>query len=181
MRTNCKSCGAPLNEKKCDYCGTVHNDWRQTVQATASYENPQNLDTPQNNVENFDVPIAKNKLAINTFAGIFAGINVLVLTYYNSFLLGDRMPTDDQTTMLGFLIFAILAMMIVALVIHIIGLVRSRKHGIAIAGHVLGIIGSLITLLTLTILSFLSIVLFFLATILILQQRNVRRPVVEKY
>ena len=190
MRTTCKSCGAPLDSRKCEYCGTVHSDWHAPEQSTdslnydtdtLSYDTPkgysQNYDIPQNKATNFDMPVTtKNKLAFNTGVGIFSIINVIVLTIYNALLFG----TTHNYTLLGFFVIIIFASMIAALVLYIIGLSRSKKQGISIAGHVLGIIGAGITLLTLTFLSGLTIILFVLAAIFILGQKNVQPPIEER-
>ena len=173
MRTTCKSCGAPLHSKKCEYCGAVYSENQQIPEQVTS-----NLDydKPKSKVENTNnTPlINKNKLTINTVTGIFAIINVIVLSFYNTFLLTGYEGTEAESIMLGLLLFTILLMMIAALVLHIVGLVKSKKHGISIVGHILGIIGAAITLLTFTLLSVISIILFLLAAIFILQQKNVR-------
>ena len=172
MRTICKACGAPLHNEKCEYCGAIYKENRQTSQQP----NTINDENTQSNMENINDPLTtKNKLAINTAAGILAAINAIILTFYNPFLLSGYEGTEAASIMLGLLIFIILLLMIVALVLHIIGLVRSKKHGISIVGHILGIIGALVTLLTITILSLISIILFFLSAIFTLRQKNVRQ------
>ena len=170
MRANCKSCGAPLHNEKCDYCGTIYGKSRQTPQQSSS---TLNHNIPQSDMENINPPsLTQNRLTINTVAGVLAIINVMVIAFYNMYLLS----LTSNYLMLGLLAIAIILLMITALVIHIIGLVNSKKHGIPITGHILGIIGAAIVLLTLTILSFLSIILFFIAAIIIFTQKNVKPP-----
>jgi len=195
MRKNCKSCGAPLSDRKCDYCGTTNNyrgkNSKQSTD-TLSYDNSQDNDAhhyeiPQNDIPQDDIPEniepdideripSQDKLAINNVAGIFAIINAMLLTFYNLFLYGNiansSMTTDTEYLILGFALFAVIILMVIALVLHIVGLVRSKRNGIPIAGHVLGLIGVAVTLLTITLFSIISIILFFIAAFLILTRKN---------
>lgn len=183
MRKNCKSCGAPLSDKKCDYCGNInHFRGKKSQQPidTSSYDTLQNNDPPQADIPRENEPeiearaTSQNKLAINNVTGVFAIINAMLLTLYNLFLYGNiansYTTTDTEYLILGLALFAIIIFMVIALILHIVGLVKSKKHGIPIVGHVLGITGVAITILTVTLFSFISIILFFIAAILILTQ-----------
>jgi len=186
MRTSCKSCGAPLNSKKCDYCGIIHNDWTQDSQQSTdnlNYDAPYDNNFSQNNMTDIDVPqTAKhNKLGINTASGIFAIVNAVVLFFYTRFLWSEIALASANYIMIGFIFFMIIILMIAALIIHIIALVQSKKKGISVAGHILGIIAAVITLLTLTLFSFVSIILFILAAIFNLRQKNVRPQSVNSH
>jgi len=81
---------------------------------------------------------------------------------------------EADFAVLGILGILIYCLMITSLILHIVGLIQSRKHGISIAGHVLGIIGASLTMLTITVLSFVSVILFLLSAIFTLMQRKVR-------
>jgi len=187
MRTSCKSCGAPLNSRKCDYCGIVHSDWKQDPQQSTdnlNYDAPYDNNFPQNNMSDFDVPqTAKHKLGINTASGVFAIINAIVLFFYTRFLWSETALTSTNTnySMLGLTFIIIIILMITALILHIIGLAQSKKMGISVAGHILGIIAAVITLLTLTFFSFISIILFILAAIFTLKHKKVKPQNIANY
>ena len=186
MSKRCKACGAPLHNERCDYCGTTTRNKSKPQKSVTQQPAPQQSTSQQlTNTLNYDIPqnsmAVNNKLTINKVAGIIAVINVMVLTTYNIFLFGAINVSRSTETVyliiglsgvIGFLL------MIASLVIHIVGLVQSRKHGISTVGHILGIIGAGIALLTLTMLSFISVILFFLAAIFILMQKKVRPPMV---
>jgi len=178
MNKKCKLCGAPLNpdENKCDYCGKVHG---VTEQSTIPVSHQ-----PQNDIPDLDWDQAstKSKLAINIVAGIFAAINVVVLALYTVFFWNliisatTTVLTDNEYAMIGLAVIGVFGLMITSLVLHIVGLVQSKKHGISVVGHVLGLVGVGITLITVTMLSFVSIILLFLAAIFTLIQKNVNPP-----
>ena len=169
MRTICKACGAPLQNEKCDCFGTTYRE-NQTPQQPTNTLNyilqciMPNIDESQTS--------SQNELSINIAAGVFTVFNFIVLTIYNSHLFISMEITDSHVSAEADGFLTILLLMIAALVLHIIGLVRSRKHSIPIAGHILGIVGAVITIFTITLLSFISIILFFLAAIIILRKKN---------
>jgi len=179
MNKKCKLCGAPLNldNSRCDYCGTTHDTTEQST-------NTLNHHSPQNNIPDLDWSSTptRNRLTINVVAGAFAAVNVVVLAFYTIFFWSTIMTsmntflTENEYAMLGLAVIGVFGLMITSLILHIIGLVQSRKHGISIVGHVLGLVSVGIMIITVTMFSFISIILFFLAAIFTLIQKNVNPP-----
>ena len=183
MAAKCKTCGASLefNETRCGYCGTV-----STTSDTGTQTQPQAVHSQvmqDNNYNQFNQisPQTRNKLGINIAAGVFAAINFLVLIFYNFHFWGLVMMeidglfiADADFAMLGLFGLIVYMLMITSLVLHIIGLVQSRRNGISIAGHILGIVAAAVTMLTITIASIVSVLLFLLAAIFTLMQKKVR-------
>ena len=119
------------------------------------------------------------KVPIRKAAGIFAIMNVLILFVVFIFVVWGMVLidesvilTDAQYTTIGLSYMLVYGLLITSLVLHIIGIGQSRKAGISIVGHVLGIIGSVISMLTLLILSPVSIILFIFAASFILLNKG---------
>ncbi|MBC1546687.1 hypothetical protein LAX75_10215 [Listeria cossartiae] len=116
------------------------------------------------------------KLGINTTAAIFDIINAILFTtswfvitfmaFSESFAGGD----GSQTSGVGTFFYVMAA---VGLIIHIIGLVKSRKVGISIIGHILGIIGCACFVIT-SLLAFPAIVLLIIASVFCFRQKPVQ-------
>ena len=199
MQKKCKTCSAPLLNERCDYCGTVHGENKQTTtdsnqeiwsnnemwQGNNPSTNHSSSNTPHHHAPHHQMPTTVKKLTLNNVAGFFAVLNVVVLTFYNIFFwrlvmdeinFGSLGPTETQFAMLGLFIFLLFALTIATLVLHIVGIVQSKKHGISITGHVLGLVGVGITILSVTIFSIVSIILFLLAAIFSFMQKNVTGP-----
>lgn len=181
MAAKCKTCGAKLefNESRCGYCGTVS----ATSGTGTQPQELQNQVMQENSYNQFNQSSqpTRNKLGINIAAGVFASINVILLIIYTFHFWGLIMAELDglfiaeaDFAVLGIFVILIYCLMIISLILHIVGLIQSRKHGISIAGHVLGIIGASLTMLTIAVLSFVSVILFLLSAIFTLMQRKVR-------
>ncbi|MBC1885415.1 hypothetical protein VL806_09860 [Listeria seeligeri] len=117
----------------------------------------------------------KTKLRINTTAAILDIINAILFTtswfvvtfmaFSESFSGGD----GSQTSGVGAFFYAMAA---IGLIIHIIGLVKSKKAGISIIGHILGIIGCACFAIT-ALLAFPAIVLLIIASVFCFRQQSV--------
>ena len=162
----CRKCGceAPEGILRCFICDTKQHGGNRKSKADVSADPNSSNDKS-----------SKKKSA----TGILAIINVVILIPYNvvfrapEILVTAREITDDESTMLGFYLIKIFILMIVSSILHIVGLISSNKQGISMKGHVLGIVGAVITMASLTVFSFISIVLFILAAIFIFKQPNV--------
>lgn len=115
----------------------------------------------------------KRKLSINVAAGI-VDIVMAVLIMVSWFAVitaavGDAATGSHATGGVGTFFYICAA---IVLILHIIALVKSRKAGISIVGHVLGIVGMGCFLLTM-ILALPAFVLAILAAIFTLMQKNV--------
>jgi len=189
MPKKCRVCGAPLNTSKCDYCRTEHSNPSETQASQMdSFQNTQQdfFAEPQNNhpqyQPNYYTPPVKDKLTINIVAGIFAIISAIVVIFYNIALWGTAIAdvtggivTEGDYLMIGLWLILLIVFAIISLVLHIVGLVQSKKNGIAISGHVLGIVASAVIFVTLTFLSIISVVLYALAAIFTIIQKKVQQ------
>lgn len=116
----------------------------------------------------------KRKLALNMWAAILDIVNAILFTtswfVVISAAFTETMADGDgsKTSSIG-MFFYIMAG--IGLIIHIIGLVLSKKAGISIVGHILGIIGCACFLLT-ALLAFPAIVLLIIASIFCFMQKN---------
>ncbi|GIN85800.1 hypothetical protein J6TS2_21860 [Heyndrickxia sporothermodurans] len=118
----------------------------------------------------------KRKLKINVFAGIFDIINAFLIMISWAVVLfaavGEAVSNGDGHItggVGGFFYF----MVAIGLILHIIGLVKSKKSGISIVGHVLGIIGCACFIITM-VLALPAFVLVLLAAIFTLLQKNIK-------
>ena len=206
MPKKCRVCGAPLDTNICHYCRTDHSGQQSETQANQmdSFQNTHQDHTgPQNNHENFNAmpqnhqnhyqpnhfaPPVKDKLAINVVAGIFAIISALVAIFYNVSLWGTVAAdmagvfvTDHEYVVLVLILVLLVIFALISLVLHIVGLVQSKKNGISILGHVLGIVASAIVLITFTFLSFISILLYILAAVFAFIQKKVPKTPYQQH
>jgi hypothetical protein len=115
----------------------------------------------------------KKKLSINLATGI-VDIVMAVLIMVSWFAVitaavGDAAAGTHATGGVGTFFYICAA---IVLVLHIIALVKSRKAGISIVGHVLGIVGMGCFLLTM-FLALPAFVLAILAAVFSLMQKNV--------
>lgn len=115
----------------------------------------------------------KRKLKINVLAGV-VDIVMAFLIMISWFAVifaafGDATTGTHATGGVGTFFYICAA---IALIIHVIALIRSRKSGISIVGHVLGIIGMGCFLITM-FLALPAFVLAVLAAIFSLLQKNV--------
>lgn len=198
MERNCKVCQATLISDKCDYCGTVNQKEGGHAQSAPTFEDfssqptfdfESNTTTHQQNSypsSYSDAYMPNRKLLFNTIVGIFAILCAGGIFIYNVFFwgmvateisYGSVELLDDQATLLFLFLILGFFFMIAALVLHIIGIVQSKRAGISVVGHVLGIVGVGVNVLTFSIFSFVSIILFILAGIFCLLQKNVTAPV----
>jgi len=117
----------------------------------------------------------KTKLKINTAAGILDIINAILFisSWFIVFTaaVGDAFSggTGSSAYAAGGFFYIMAA---IGLVLHIMGLVKSKKVGISIVGHILGITGCGIFLLAM-LFAFPAMVLMILAAIFTLMQKNV--------
>lgn len=114
----------------------------------------------------------KKKLKINTASGIVDIVNA-VLVSVSWVVLGaavDEANAGGSSTVGTASFFYIMAG--VGLVLHIIGLIISKKSGISIVGHVLGIVGCEVFLVSIA-LALPAFVLLILAAVFTLMQKNV--------
>ncbi|MDD9149826.1 transporter [Sporolactobacillus sp. CQH2019] len=115
----------------------------------------------------------KRKLKINVLAGV-VDIVMAFLIMISWFAVifaafGDATTGTHATGGVGTFFYICAA---IALIIHVIALIRSRKSGISLVGHVLGIIGMGCFLITM-FLALPAFVLAILAAIFSLLQKNV--------
>ncbi|WP_167628969.1 hypothetical protein [Listeria valentina] len=118
----------------------------------------------------------RTKLKINTGAAIFDIINAIVFTSSWFVILfsaiGETAAGGDGSTTSGVgMFFYIMAG--IGLILHIIGLVQSKKAGISIVGHILGIIGCACFVIT-AVLAFPAIVLVIIASVFCFMQKPAR-------
>ena len=188
MRKKCKTCGAPLEDIRCDYCGTVHGDNRNDPQSATvnSNESHSGFETtnssPYQNIQNDDNTWFQDqrKLAINSVAGAFDIVNVVTLSAFwlavINMLITERRGlyvTNMQYGILGLTYLLAFIFVIVVLILHIVGAVKSKKAEIMITGHILGIVASSISIVSLLFLSFFSIILFIIAIPFTFAQKNI--------
>ncbi|WP_010632800.1 hypothetical protein [Sporolactobacillus vineae] len=115
----------------------------------------------------------KKKLSINLATGI-VDIVMAVLILISWFAVfaaafGDVATGSHATGGVGTFFYVCAA---ITLVLHIVALIKSRKAGISIVGHVLGIVGMGCFLLTM-FLAFPALILAILAAVFTLIQKNV--------
>ncbi|WKB36029.1 transporter [Terrilactibacillus sp. S3-3] len=114
----------------------------------------------------------KRKLKINVFAGIIDILMafLIMISWFTVFFaaFGDAATGSHATGGVGTFFYTCAG---IVLIVHIIALVKSKKAGISIAGHVLGIIGTACFLITM-LLAFPAFVLVILAAIFTLIQKN---------
>lgn len=119
----------------------------------------------------------KKKLGINILAGVVDIINAFLITISWAVVLtsaiGEAAAGGSGHVTGGVGAFFYIAVGI-GLVIHIVALVKSKKAGISIVGHILGIIGTACFLFTM-LLAFPALVLVILAAIFTLIQKNVNK------
>ena len=192
MRRKCRTCGAPLESNKCDYCGSIHGANKKGLESEPSTadlnENLPSYETPISSSyqdiqddDNMGFPEGeKRKLAINSVAGAFAVVNVFTLGALWIAIInlaiteGRGMPvTDMHFGILGLTYLLAFTFVIVALILHIVGSVKSKKVEIMTTGHTLGIIACSISLISLLFLSFVSIILFIIAIPFTFAQKNI--------
>ncbi|TGA96573.1 hypothetical protein E4665_14855 [Sporolactobacillus shoreae] len=121
----------------------------------------------------------KKTLGINHLAGSLDIINALLALIFYPVILIVGFGTDDPYTefqsglvVLGTLLFYLIFFG-AGLVIHIIGLVKSKKAGVSITGHILGILGTGCFLIAGLILAIPDVILLILAAIFTFIQKNV--------
>ncbi|MCL2865063.1 MAG: hypothetical protein FWE25_05920 [Lachnospiraceae bacterium] len=139
--------------------------------------------------------MGNNKLKINLVAGIVSFVNAVMLigigiyVAYSTVNMTLRVLTDpfsmmnypfgmsrEYTLILGALLLLSLLPLGAGLTLHIIGLVQSKKVGISIVGHILGIIGSAVFWMLPAFVDFAAPGLLIAAGILCLRQK-VRKDV----
>ena len=118
----------------------------------------------------------KKKLGINTAAGIvdivgavlyLVALFVIVGAAINE-VVGTTGEGSTQTIATVFMLFAI-----VGVVLHIVGLVQSKKVNLKITGHILGIVGHGIYVLLSALMGWAAMILCILAAIFTLMQKPV--------
>lgn len=117
----------------------------------------------------------KKKLKINVASGIMDIVNsvlVAVSWFVVLFSAVDEATGGGSSTVGSATFFYVMAG--VSLVLHVIGLVKSKKVGISITGHILGIVASGVFLFSIA-LALPSMVLFILASVFTLMQKNVEQ------
>ncbi|MBS4174209.1 transporter [Bacillus sp. FJAT-49736] len=118
----------------------------------------------------------KRKLKINVLAGIFDIINAFMIMISWGVVLfaavGEAAANGSGHVTGGVAaVFYVIA--IIGLILHIVGLVQSKKARISIVGHILGIIGCGCFVITMA-LAFPAFVLVVLAAIFTLRQKNLQ-------
>lgn len=115
----------------------------------------------------------KKKLKINTTSGIVDIVNAVLVSISWVVVLGvavDEANAGGSSTVGTASFFYIMAG--VGLVLHIIGLIKSKKNGISIVGHVLGIVGCGVFLMSIAF-ALPAFVLLILSAVFTLMQKNV--------
>lgn len=115
----------------------------------------------------------KKKLKINNAAGIVDIVNAVLVSVSWIVVLGaavDEANAGGSSTVGTASFFYIMAG--VGLVLHIIGLVKSKKVGISITGHVIGIVGCGVFLMSIAF-ALPAFVLLILAAVFTLMQKNI--------
>lgn len=115
----------------------------------------------------------KKKLKINNAAGIVDIVNAVLVSVSWIVVLGaavDEANAGGSSTVGTASFFYIMAG--VGLVLHIIGLVQSKKSGISIIGHVIGIVGCGVFLMSIAF-ALPAFVLLILAAVFTLMQKNI--------
>ena len=110
----------------------------------------------------------KKKLKINNAAGIVDIVNAVLVSVSWIVVLGANAGGSSTVGTASF--FYIMAG--VGLVLHIIGLVQSKKNGISIIGHVIGIVGCGVFLMSIAF-ALPAFVLLILAAVFTLMQKNI--------
>lgn len=114
----------------------------------------------------------KKKLKINLWTGIVDIVMAVLITVSWFAVLfaafGDAVTGSRATGGVGTFFYVCAGM---TLILHVIALIQSRKAGISIIGHVLGIIGMGCFLITM-VLALPALVLAILAAIFTLRQRS---------
>jgi hypothetical protein len=115
----------------------------------------------------------KKKLKLNIFTGIADIIMafLIMISWFAVFFaaVGDAATGTQATGGVGTFFYVCAG---ITLILHIIALVKSKKAGISIVGHVLGIVGMGCFLITM-FLALPAFVLAILAAIFTLLQKNV--------
>ena len=115
----------------------------------------------------------KTKLKINTASGIVDIVNTVLvaMSWFVVLFSAVDEATGGESSTTGSASFFYVAVG-VGLVLHIIGLVKSKKVGISITGHILGIVGSGLFLFSMAF-ALPTFVLLILSSIFTLMQKNV--------
>ena len=123
--------------------------------------------------------MTRKKLAINLVAGIMDIVNIFLLSGSGIFIIMasvmtmDTGASDETYVLIGLFYIASMIMAIAGLVLHIVALVQSKKVGISITGHVLGIVAYGVYIVSLAILGLPAIIVLVIAAIFTLMQKNV--------
>jgi hypothetical protein len=118
----------------------------------------------------------KTKLQINVWTGVIDIINaflIMISWFVVLFSAVGEAATGGNGHVTGGVGTFFYICVGIGLALHIVALIKSKKAGISIVGHVLGIIGTAAFLLTM-LLAFPAFVLVVLAAIFTLIQKNVR-------
>lgn len=110
----------------------------------------------------------KRRLKINTAAAIVDIILSIIALVAIPTIVVEGFSEGTTSSADGFLV-----LMLCGLVLHIVGLIKSKKVGISIVGNILGIIGTGIYTFLGAIVSFPSMVLLILACIFNFIQKNI--------
>ncbi|MFD1901725.1 transporter [Enterococcus termitis] len=117
----------------------------------------------------------KTKLPINLYAGILDIINAVLVALswliLGTAFLGELAGVSGSVSITSLLVYGVIA---TGLALHIVGLIQSRKAGISIVGHILGVIAAGLFLLTM-FLALPSFILFILSAVFTLIQKNVTK------
>ena len=115
----------------------------------------------------------KKKLKINNAAGIVDIVNAVLVSVSWIVVLGAAVDETNAggSSIVGTASFFYI-MVGVGLVLHIIGLVQSKKNGISIIGHVIGIVGCGVFLMSIAF-ALPAFVLLILAAVFTLMQKNI--------
>ena len=115
----------------------------------------------------------KNRLKLNTWTGILDIINCVLFTVSWFVIFGEAF--SEGTTNSGDFFYA---MAWIGVVVNVIALVQSKRHGISLVGSVLGIIGSALFGLS-GALAFPAIVVLIIAAVFIMLQHPSKNYVEE--
>lgn len=108
--------------------------------------------------------MTKNRLALNTWTGVLDIINCVVFAASWIIIFSQAFATGSTNSSIFFY-----AMAWIGVVVNIVALIQSKRHGISLVGSVLGIIGSALFGFS-AALAFPAIVVLIVAAVFIMLQ-----------
>lgn len=121
----------------------------------------------------------KNKIKINTITGITDIIMAIITFLAPMMIVGsafdESFSNGSQQGQTSSLAIGLIVLGVISLILHIVAFVKSRKANISNVGNILGIIAAALFAGIGAIMGFPAMVLYILAAIFTLRQKNLQK------